>query len=141
LRLQTVRAMTQYLRGCCAVASLGEMPARAPARLRDAKRQARLLAQEGMAWTEPLAAIVGACVANAEGNSQRAVALLRTAALAGEAADMPLYAASARYQLGSRLAGSEGHELVRSARDALSARGVRVPERFAQMFVPGCWEI
>jgi hypothetical protein len=141
LRLQTVRAMTHYLRGCCAVASLGAMRARRPTLLRDAKRHARLLAQEGMAWTEPLAAIVGACVANAEGNSQRAVALLRTAALAGEAADMPLYAASARYQLGSRLGGSEGHELVCSARDALSARGVRVPERFAQMFVPGCWDI
>jgi hypothetical protein len=52
---------------------------------------------------------------------------------------MPLYAASARHQLGSLLGGSEGSDLVRGAREIMLAAGVRVPERFAQMFVPGRW--
>jgi hypothetical protein len=136
LRLQTVRAMTRYLRGCCAIASLGA----APARLREARRQARLLDRERMPWTAPLAAIVHACVANARGDSAQAVAWLRAAAESADAADMPLYAASARHRLGSRLGGDEGRVLVRGAFDAMTTRGVRVPERFAQMLVPGRWD-
>jgi hypothetical protein len=136
LRLQTVRAMTRYLRGCCAIASLGA----APARLGEARRQARLLDGEQMAWTAPLAAIVHACVANARGDSAQAVARLRTAAESATAADMPLYAASARHRLGSWLGGNEGRALVRSAREAMTARGVRVPERFVQMLIPGRWD-
>jgi hypothetical protein len=139
LRLQTVRAMTQYLRGCCAVASLDGGSGERLARLQDAKRQAKLLDREKMPWTTPLAGIIHACVANAEGDSERAVALLRAAAGSAEVADMPLYAASARHQLGSRLKGGEGRDLVSNARDIMTARGVALPERFAQMFVPGRW--
>jgi uncharacterized protein HemY len=93
-----------------------------------------------MPWTAPLAAIVHACVANARGDSAQAVAWLRAAAESADAADMPLYAASARHRLGSRLGGDEGRVLVRGAFDAMTTRGVRVPERFAQMLVPGRWD-
>jgi hypothetical protein len=128
--------MTFYLRGCCAIASLGAVPAR----LADARLQAKRLDREGMAWIAPLAAILHACVANAEGDSEAAVGSLRTAAQSADAADMPLYGAAALHRLGARLGGDEGRELVRTACEAMTARGARVPERFAQMLVPGRWD-
>jgi hypothetical protein len=56
-----------------------------------------------------------------------------------ETADMSLYAAAARHQLGLALGGDEGARLVEEAAGAMAARGVRVPKRFAAMRVPGRW--
>ncbi|HLK39288.1 MAG TPA: AAA family ATPase, partial [Polyangiaceae bacterium] len=140
LNLQTVRAMTHYLRGRCSLASLEASHAQRSARLADARRRARALEREGMGWTAPLAAIVGAGVANASGDAEKAVTLLREAARSADAADMPLHAASARHQLGLKLGGDEGRELVDEACSTMTARGVQRPERFARMFVPGRWD-
>jgi hypothetical protein len=138
-RLQTVRAMTYYLRGCSAVASLDAAPAQRTARVADARRQASRLRREGIPWTAALGAIVGACVANESGDAKEAAMQLRMAAQHADEADMPLYAAAARLRLGSLLGGDEGRDLARAAGDAMTGRGVRAPDGFARMFVPGRW--
>jgi tetratricopeptide (TPR) repeat protein len=137
LGLQTVRAMTYYIRGCCALASLDG--AAGTARLAEARRMATLLEREGMPWTAPLAAIVGASVANAEGDRARSIELLQIAVQSGESADMPLHAGAARHRLGIVLSGEEGQRRLHEATEAMKSHGVRDPARFARMLVPGRW--
>ena len=52
---------------------------------------------------------------------------------------MALHAASARRQLGVLLGGDAGAAAVAQAEEAMKALGVRVPERYAQMLLPGRW--
>jgi hypothetical protein len=92
-----------------------------------------------MQWTAPLAAILSAGIASAEGNSSGAAASLRTAIELANDAAMAGYANAALHQLGLMLGGDEGADLVEKARDAMAAQGVRVPSRFASMLVPGRW--
>jgi hypothetical protein len=141
LRLQTVRAITFFLRGRCAIASLEADPAKRAARLAEARHMARRLGRENLPWTTPLAAMVGAAAANAVGKHARAGALLRVAMASAEVADMPLYAASARHRLGWLLGGDRGRQLVLEAEEAINARGVRAPTRFAALLIPGRWSV
>jgi hypothetical protein len=52
-------------------------------------------------------------------------------------ADMRLYAAATRFTLGRLRGGDEGRSLGRQAGAAMTGEGVRDPERFAAMLVPG----
>jgi hypothetical protein len=52
---------------------------------------------------------------------------------------MALHGCSARRQLGVLLAGNDGAAAVELAEEAMKALGVRVPERYAQMLLPGRW--
>jgi hypothetical protein len=82
---------------------------------------------------------VEASVENASGDRVAAIATLRRAAALAEEADMSLYAAAVRHQLGLAVAGDEGTELVARAAATMSAQEIRSPERFATMLVPGRW--
>ena len=86
-----------------------------------------------------LAAILSACVANVEGDHRRAEGALRRAIERAMIAEMFLHAEAARHQLGTLLGGQQGATMVSEAAEAMKARGVRVPERYAQMLVPGPW--
>jgi hypothetical protein len=92
-----------------------------------------------MMWTAPLASMLLAAVANAEGDRAAATAALRAAIDRAEAADMSLHGWAARYKLGCLLGGEEGDALQRQAESAMTAEGVRAPERSAGMLVPGQW--
>lgn len=92
-----------------------------------------------MLWTAPLASLVDAAVADAEGDAARAATALRAAAERADAAHMTLHASSARYQLGRLLGGDDGERLRREAEAAMSAEGIRAPERIATMILPGRW--
>jgi hypothetical protein len=137
---QFVREMTWFVRGCAAVASAVEaMDGARRARLREALSIGRRLERQGMLWMAPLASLVHAAAANAEGDAVRAVAALRAAAETADAAHMTLHASSARYQLGRLVGGDDGERLRREAETAMSAEGIRAPERIATMILPGCW--
>jgi hypothetical protein len=99
----------------------------------------RKLQRERMPWTAPLAAILSAGIASAEGNPSTAAASLRAAIDLADAAAMAGYVNAARYQLGLLLGGDEGRDLVGKAQDSMGAQGVRAPARFASMLVPGRW--
>jgi hypothetical protein len=139
LHTQILRGKTLFLRGRCAIASLDADPALRTARLREARKLVRKLERERMQWTAPLAAILSAGIASAEGNPYGAAASLRTAIELADAADMAGHANAARHQLGLLLGGDMGADLVEKARDAMAAQGVRAPARFASMLVPGRW--
>jgi serine/threonine protein kinase len=140
LKVQFVRANTLYVRGIAAAASFDTAPAPLrDKRVSDVDRLSRQLEGERMPWTDPLASILAAAVANARGSRAEALAFLRAAAQRAETADMSLHAAAARHQLGRALGGDEGGRLVEEAAGVMAEQGVRVPERFASMLVPGQW--
>jgi hypothetical protein len=135
-----VRALTAFARGRAAIASLDGQPAGVRrGRLAEVRHLERQLAREQMPWTAALEAILRAGRARALGDRAGAIGALRTAFDAAQVAEMPIHAAAALHQLGLLLGGDEGARLVREAEDAMTARGVRDPVRFASMLVPGRW--
>jgi hypothetical protein len=75
-------------------------------------------------------------VSDQTGNREATVDALRASARLAEAADMQLYAAAARYQLGRLLGGIEGEGILERAEDAMAVQEIRAPARFAGMLVP-----
>jgi serine/threonine protein kinase/tetratricopeptide (TPR) repeat protein len=137
---QFVREMTRFVRGCAAVAASLDAPeSTRRARLDEAQAIAKHLERQGMIWIAPLASLVHAAVANAEGDAATAATALRKAAERADAADMALYACSARHQLGCLLGGDEGERIRREAEAAMSAEGIQAPARIAKLMVPGRW--
>jgi eukaryotic-like serine/threonine-protein kinase len=139
LKGQFVRGTHEYIRGIAAVAACSVRPDSRTKYLAEARRMAVKLENEQMAWTAPLAAIVSAGASSAAGDLQGAAASLERAIELAVAADMSLYAAAARYQLGRLLDGVRGNALVSAAEQAMRAQDVRAPARFATMLVPGHW--
>jgi serine/threonine protein kinase len=134
---QFVREMTRYVRGCAAVAAALVAPSHTRRmRLVEARKAAGRLEREGMSWTGPLASLLLAATAHAEGDAATAMAALRVAIERAEAANMALHAAAARHQLGCLLGGDDGMEMRRQGETAMAAEGVRAPMRMAGVFVP-----
>ena len=63
--------------------------------------------------------------------------LLEKAVVHFDRADMVLYAAIARWQLGKIQGGPAGEALVAAARDWMQSQGVVCPERLCRLFAPG----
>ncbi len=141
LRCQLIRIITTFLRGRCAVASANAAPALRPKRVLEARRLGRRLERDATPFAGALASLLSAAVANAEGDRPRAIASLRRAIVCADAAHMALHAAVARHQLGSLLGGGEGTTLLMQSEEAMKAQDVRVPARFAAMWLPGRWRV
>ncbi len=138
--VQLIAILTYFVRGRSAVASLAGLAAsdREP-RLAAAQREVKNLENQGIAWAAPLAAMLEASVARESGDSAGAEAALRRAIGIAETAEMRLHAASSRLQLGVLLGGDTGAAMVEQAEEAMKTLGVRLPERYAQMLLPGRW--
>jgi hypothetical protein len=140
LKVQFIRVLTDFVRGRAAITSIGRCdPPQRAARIAEARRLARNLEGERMAWAAPLAAILDAATDHAEGRKASAVPSLEKAIKTAEAAEMAIYAASARHQLGLALGGDRGSEMVRQAEHFLRSQDIQAPARFASMLVPGRW--
>ena len=139
LRVQFARTIFQYTRGRCAVADAYARPARRKMRIAEARRAARRLGRERVPWATALGALVRAAADNADGTRDDAVAALRTAVDASEAAAMAMHAAAARFRLGEVLGGAQGEALTRSAFDAISAEGIRNVSPWVGIYLPGVW--
>ncbi len=136
LSVQFTRAATLFIRGRAAIGSMGTAtPELRAARLKEARKLTRQLEREQMPWIDALAAILRAAVASVSGDRDAAKIALREAITLAQAADMQLYAAASRYQLGVLL-GTEGKGLVEGAEDAMAAQEIRAPARFAAMLAP-----
>jgi len=105
--------------------------------LRAAAQDAGKIEKERARWSTPLAALVRAGVAAAEGDAARALGLLDAAAAGCEAADMALFAAAARYRRGQILGGDEGRALRDQADAWMAGEGVFNRERMVNMLAPG----
>jgi serine/threonine protein kinase len=71
------------------------------------------------------------------GDLERAIQRLELAEAAFYESDMKLYAAATRYQLGRLLGGERGKDLRTRAGEWFEAQGVRRPEAFVGMLLPG----
>src|SRR5262245_52436476 len=110
LRLQSIRIELHHLRGRAAIAALAALPEGSQERwrlLQRAQQDEALIAAEDMAWSAPLAALIGAGVAAERGFVGAAIAALDRAANDLSRLDMALYAAAARLQRG-HLRGDDG---------------------------------
>jgi eukaryotic-like serine/threonine-protein kinase len=140
LSVQLMRAFTYFSRGRSAVASLEMLGgAERAKRLGEAVRAQRELAKEAMPWTSVLASLLAAAVAKAAGDVAAAERALRESIERAKATGMALHGAVARHQLGSLVGGEAGSAIVLEAAEAMKTLGVRVPERYAAMLLPGSW--
>ena len=140
LSVQLMRAFTNYVRGRSAIASLESLgKSERTTRLAEATRAQRALEKEAMPWTDVLASLMSASVAKASGDAAAAERALRQSIERATATEMALHAAAARHQLGSLLGGEAGSALILEAADAMKTLGVRAPERYADLLVPGRW--
>jgi eukaryotic-like serine/threonine-protein kinase len=130
-----------HLRGRSAVAAaLVAEPRRRRSLLAQARADARRLERERVGYADGLAALVRAGVASLSDGRSPALASLRRAAAALDAAAMPLHAAAARRSEGLLLGGDAGAERIRAADAAFAAENVRNPARMTAMWIPGRFE-
>jgi len=134
-----IRSYTRFAQGRLAIASIEARPDMRLLRVGDALRLARQLEREYDPWTGALAAMVRASAENATGNHAAAIASLESAIERTEATDTLVYASPARYRLGQLVGGDEGARLVQAASEAMFARGIRDPARWAAFYFPGTW--
>ncbi len=135
LRHRSARVEVLELRGIVAAAAGGLETDRrlAEPALRLAEGCAARLDREQVRHTVAAAALIRARIARACDLPDAALALLRVAAGAYDAADMKLHAACARRDQGRILGGAEGLARVMAADATLESEGVREPSRWATM--------
>jgi hypothetical protein len=137
LEIHMIRSMTFWVRGRSALASLASARGSVRvARLAVALQARRLLEREAMPWTDALAAALEASIAMARQDVGGAEMALRRAIEFADTAEMTVHAAAARHRLGELLGGDAGTVLVTGAEEAMRARGVRIPGRYARALVP-----
>ena len=99
LNLQLLRIFTAYAVGRAAIASMDAAGSLRSDRVAEANQRAVALRGEQMPWADVYAAILTACVKNAEGDRDATLLALREAIALSDAADMMLHAAGARHRL------------------------------------------
>ena len=139
LFVHIIRNQMLHLRAAAALAAATEETDEKRSRklLGAAERHARKLARNAVIGSVPLSALIRAGVACARGENDRAAHLLTSAATDFDAADMRMYAAAARRQLGRVRGGDEGAKLVDAADVLMRAEAIVRPDRFASMLAPG----
>jgi hypothetical protein len=136
LRVQLTRVETAYFRARCALLiALGA--ADPEVWRRRAERFARDIERERMPWSDPLALLLRAAVADGRGDARAAARLLTAAADGFTRAQMALYAAAARRRLGSVLADGRGRDLVTEADAWMQGEGIRRPDLMLRVLAPG----
>jgi hypothetical protein len=131
--------LADWARARAAVARAAELDRdqAAPFR-REATRMAKRMERiRGLPIAVPHGWLIRAAVAHQEGRATEALGHLERAETAFEMAGMALYAAAARRRRGKLIGGDAGHDLVAAADAKMAERGVRVPERFAEVYAPG----
>jgi hypothetical protein len=134
-----VRIPALYLRAALAIASIARDPAVKAQRIAEALGYISLLEKETEAWTTVLVALARAMTDQASGDRNGAIAQLRAAEEHAKKTDTLIYVAPIRYRLGQLLGDDEGGRLVAEACTELSKQGVRNPERWIAMHLPGSW--
>ncbi len=134
-----VRIPALFLRATLAIASTAGRPDMASRRVTEARRLASSLEKETDEWAAVLVALVHAAADNASGDRERAIARLRFAIDRGEATGTRVYVAPARHRLGLLLGGDEGRAAIEEAVADLTAQGIRNPDRWCAIYLPGTW--
>jgi serine/threonine protein kinase/tetratricopeptide (TPR) repeat protein len=105
--------------------------------LRDAADSGEKLADARVPYAMGWGFAIRAGVDALRGHQERAVQRLEQAEAAFYESEMNLYAAATRFQLGRLIGGERGRELKLRAEEWLEAQGVRKPDAFVGMLLPG----
>jgi hypothetical protein len=135
-RVQVLRVESLYLRGRSALA-MAERHGNHRRFLATARAAARRVAGEHMRWSEPIALLMRAGIANLEGRRPLALDCLHAAADRFSHADMNLYAAVTRLRIGALRDDAVGRELQRQAGQWMAAQQIRNPVAMTRMLAPG----
>jgi hypothetical protein len=137
-RLQMLRPAMHSNRAAAALAAAAAATGRRRRTLlRDAERHIAELSRHGLPWVDALHLPLRAATAALRGDTDTAAQLLERAEAAALARDLTLRAAAARHRRGRLLGGSQGSALRASADAVMTAEGIAVPARVADLFVPG----
>ena len=135
--IQVLRVVLASLEGRAALMAADGSPDRGKL-LGLARSRARSIEREGVAWAQPIARLLRAGLALADGQRDLAVSLLETAAEEFDAVPMNGYAAAARWRAADLTDGTDrGAELRRRAGEWMTRESVRSPERMARMHAFG----
>jgi eukaryotic-like serine/threonine-protein kinase len=137
LMVQATKLESLHLRARAALMLAATGKGDKKALLRTAARDAGAMEKERSRWAAPLAVLLRAGIAAAEGDLARALGMLELAAQACEAADMSLFAAVARYRRGQILRGDEGRALCDQSDAWMANEGVFNRARMVGMLAPG----
>jgi hypothetical protein len=137
LRIHVGRAFFHYDRGACALAVLLRNGAEKAEARATARADARALRGTRLPHAAGWAALIEAGLAQADGQNDRAIALLYSAIATLDRHQIAIYAAAARRRLGALLGGTEGKELLERGDAALRAQGVKDVEAMTELFAPG----
>ena len=136
-RIQVLRIESLYLRARSALA-MAAAHGRVRRFLAVARDGAQGIARERMPWSDPIALLVKAGVADLEGEEALAVRCLDDAIDRFDQADMKLYAAVARRRIGALWHDEErGRELSQQADEWMAAQNIKNPTSMTRMLAPG----
>jgi len=135
-RLQTIRIETEFLAARAAL--LVAVSQDEPGPLDEARRCARALEREPVAWAGALARLVRGGIAAVTGDPA-ALEILAAAERAFAEADMALFAQVARLRRGELEGGPAGAARAAAARDWMREAAVADPEAMASMLAP--WRV
>ena len=102
-----------------------------------ARSAARRIAGEGRPWSNPIALLLQAGIAEQEGRRALAVRQLHEAAGGFDRADMKLYAAVARRRIGALQDDGPGRALQREAEAWMAEQEIKNPAAMTRMLAPG----
>ena len=140
LRLQILRVEAAHLQARIALASASfSNQKKRESLFRIAEKQARVIAKENMSWSDPFVPLARGGIASGRGDKTQAAALLAEAVEGFELADMALYAAVARRQLGHVVGGERGAELIAEADEWMARQNIKNPALMTRMLAPG-WD-
>jgi len=135
-RIQVMRIESFYLRARSALAMAAlHGPHRRFMSVADAG--ARGIAREHMPWSDPIALLLRAGIAQVEGQTPLAVRCLDEAMDQFDRADMKLYAAVARLRIGALQGDARGRALTRQAEEWMAAQNIKNPAAMTRMLAPG----
>jgi hypothetical protein len=98
---------------------------------------ARGIAREHMPWSDPIALLLRAGIAQVEGRTPLALRCLDDAMDQFDRADMKLYAAVARRRIGALQDDARGRALTRQAEEWMVAQNIKNPAAMTRMLAPG----
>jgi len=137
-RLDCIGNGMRHLRGRAALAAaMRATGERREALVRLADTAARRMARSSLPQSPGLAAALRAGVAALRGDTDARVAALEQSLRVLDAAEMALYAGAARRQLGRLVGGDRGRALLAEADARFAREGVRRPDAFEVLLLPG----
>jgi tetratricopeptide (TPR) repeat protein len=136
LRIEFIRLYASYLRAACNLAMAAQTPLLARPYLRDAERDAQLLAGNGAPWALAIATLIEGSVHAQRGDQPRSLAALEAGVARCHEVGLGLFARVGERRLGELRSGSAGELLCESAAQWMAREGVKKPDQIAAMVLP-----